>query len=75
VGSVGLVEMRCMWTKQRNTFYSCTDTTAIILSLVLWASNIYPSVGVGSECVFLSKILALYSGLVGGILNLLNTDE
>jgi len=64
-----------MWTKQRNIFYSCTETTAIMLSLVLWASNIYSSVGVGSECVFLSEISAVYSGLVGGILNLLNTDE
>jgi hypothetical protein len=53
----------------------CTETTAVMLSLVLCTSNIYPSVGVGSECVFLSEISAVFSGLVEGMLNLLNADE
>jgi hypothetical protein len=44
-----------------------------MLSLVLWASNIQPSVGVGSECVFLSKIPAIISSLVAGTLSILNT--
>jgi len=30
-----------------------------MLSLVLWAPNIQPSVGVGSECVILSEIPAV----------------